>query len=279
MGSSLLSELRRAMKRDELELHYQPKVCALRESIVGAEALMRWRSPTRGLVGPNEFIPIAEQSELIGHLGEWAVETACRHASQQWGRSCSATPIPVSVNISPAELQTPRAAKAVKAALNRSTLSPHLLEIELTESAALADLDSSRLREITDLGVRLAIDDFGAGYSNLNKLGRLPIQTLKLDRSMITAIEGSPRDRCIVRTMIDLAHELGMDVVSEGVESEGQLSILQSLKCDAVQGFVIARPMDATTFCAWLDLHAASSDSQQTGAAGAVVECKPGVNR
>jgi diguanylate cyclase len=257
MGSSLVSELRYAIERDELELHYQPKVCTHSGTILGAEALMRWRSPSRGFVPPTEFIPIAERSGLIGRLGEWAIETACRHASQQWGRSSTAAPIPVSVNISPVELQAPRPAKVMKTALNRFTLSPSLLEIELTESAALADLDNECLREIADLGVRLAIDDFGAGYSNLSKLGQLPIHTLKLDRSMIVGIAASGRDRCIVRTIIEMAHELDMHVVVEGVESDAQLAILQALKCDAVQGFVIARPMDAVSFGAWLDRHVA----------------------
>ncbi|MDB6092358.1 MAG: domain S-box/diguanylate cyclase protein [Gammaproteobacteria bacterium] len=255
---TLESELRRAIERSgerggELELHYQPKVCIRTGEISAAEALVRWRSERWGLLCPDAFIPIAEQSGLIMQLGEWAVETACRHASAFRCEGQGAS-VAVCVNMSPAQLRAPRPVDILRAALRRHRLPPRLLEIELTESAVMADVHSATasLLEIAELGVGLALDDFGTGYSNLSQLGRLPIRTLKIDRSLVTGIAISSRDAVIVRTLIEMGHALGMIVVAEGVETEAQLSVLRENRCDEAQGYLIAKPMEVTAFAAWL---------------------------
>lgn len=252
------AELRRAIERGELELHYQPKVCIRTGRITGAEALARWRTPERGFVPPHEFIRLAEESGLIVPLGEWVIDTACRHASVRWHEDANTEPRPepiaVSVNMSPVQLLMHRPVDILQAAVNRHHLEPALLEIELTESTVVADVHcaTARLLEIAELGVRLAIDDFGTGYSNLSQLGRMPISTLKIDRSLVTGIAVSRRDAVIVQAIIGMAHALGMNVVAEGVEAASQLSALQVSSCDEVQGYLIARPMDATAFGNWL---------------------------
>ncbi len=217
---------------------------------------MRWRSPALGLVPPHEFIPLAEESGLIVPLGEWVIDTACRDASVGWsdGQNAGSPSVAVSVNISASQLRVDRPVDMLQSALNRHGLSPGLLEIELTESTVVTDVHSAtgNLLEIAELGVRVAIDDFGTGYSNLSQLGRMPISTLKIDRSLVTGIAVSRRDAVIVRAIVGMGHALGMRVVAEGVETTSQLSALRIASCDEVQGYLIARPMDASTFGAWL---------------------------
>jgi EAL domain-containing protein (putative c-di-GMP-specific phosphodiesterase class I) len=247
------AELRRAIECRELELHYQPKVCIRTGKITGAEALVRWRTPDRGLVPPSEFIPMAEESGLIVPLWEWAIDTACRHASASWGGNRGPS-VAVSVNMSAAQLRADHPVDMLRAALDRYGLAPGLLEIELTESTVVADVEhaTASLREIAALGIRLAIDDFGTGYSNLSQLGQMPISTLKIDRSLVTRIATSPRDAVIARVIIEMGHALGTKVVAEGVETRPQLSVLHGALCDEVQGYLIAKPMDASAFAAWL---------------------------
>ena len=250
---TLESELRRGIEEGELELHYQPTVCLRTQTISSAEALVRWRSQTRGLLFPDEFIPMAERSGLIVPLGEWVIEAACRHASASWHESAG-NAVAVCVNMSPAQLRMPGIAGILEAALIRHALPPSRLEIEITESAAMADIHcaTASLLEIAELGVRLSLDDFGTGYSNLGQLARLPISTLKIARPLVTGIAMSSRDAVVVRATIEMAHALRMKVVAEGVETNSQLSVLREAGCDDVQGYLIAKPMDARAFAAWL---------------------------
>jgi EAL domain-containing protein (putative c-di-GMP-specific phosphodiesterase class I) len=266
---TLEAELRRAIECGELELHYQPKICIRTAKISGAEALVRWRTRERGLVPPSEFIPIAEESGLIVPLGEWVIDTACRHASVSWGDGNEGPSVAVSVNMSPAQLRVHRPVDMLQAALNRYGLPAALLEVELTESTVVADVHdaTASLLEIAERGIRLAIDDFGTGYSNLSQLGRMPISTLKIDRSLVTGIAISPRDAVIVRAIIEMGHALGMKVVAEGVETSSQLAVLRGANCDDVQGYLIAKPMDATSFAAWLGRWDGSAMAEQ-GTAG-----------
>lgn len=245
-------DLRYAIEHDQLELHYQPKVCIRTGQLTGAEALVRWRDAERGLLYPNDFIPMAEQSGLIVPLGEWVVETACSDASKAW-RNGAGVALPVSVNMSATQLRQ-RPAALLHSALQRHGLSAKLLEVELTESTIVEDIHTATesLLEIGTLGVRIAIDDFGIGYSNLSLLGRMPVDILKIDRSLVTGIAISPRDGMIAAAVIDLAHALGMRVVAEGVETRAQLQVLQRASCDEIQGYLIAEPVDAPTFNSWV---------------------------
>jgi diguanylate cyclase (GGDEF)-like protein len=248
---TLEAELRRAIEHNEFELHYQPKLCIQTGRLSGAEALIRWRCPNRGLVSPADFIPIAEESGLIVQLGEWVLDEALRQAAQ-WQRE-HALSVAVAVNLSPAQLSIHRPVQWITAALQRHALSPEMLEIEMTESAVMQEVEAAigSLRELTELGVRLAVDDFGTGYSNLSQLGRLPITTIKIDRSLITGIATQPKDAAIVRAVIEIAHALGTQVVAEGVETAEQLATLRMARCDFLQGYLIAKPLPADAFLTW----------------------------
>lgn len=250
---ALETELRRAIEGGELELHYQPRLCLRTGRLSGAEALVRWRMASHGLLLPDDFIPLAEQTGLIVPLGEWVIETACRHASAAWFAS-QGRPLMVSVNMSPAQLWVAHQADMLQAALRRHGLAPQRLEIELTESASMADVPGATLSlvEIVELGVRLALDDLGTGYSSLGQLARLPVSTLKIARSLVTGIRASSRDAVIVRNVIRMAHELGIEVVAEGVETESQFAVLQRCQCDEVQGYLIGKPLAPAAFAAWL---------------------------
>ncbi|HVW68013.1 MAG TPA: EAL domain-containing protein [Steroidobacteraceae bacterium] len=245
-------ELRHAIEHNQLELHYQPKVCLRTGQITGAEALVRWRDPEEGLLYPNDFIPLAEQSGLIVPLGEWVVETACSDAGKAWRKGVGAV-VPVSVNMSATQLRQ-RPAALLQAALKRHGLPAKLLEVELTESTIVTDIHAATesLLEIGTLGVRVALDDFGVGYSNLSLLGRMPVDVLKVDRSLVMGIAISPRDGVIAGAVIDMAHALGMRVVAEGVETRAQLQALQRASCDEIQGYLIAEPVGAATFNSWV---------------------------
>jgi EAL domain-containing protein (putative c-di-GMP-specific phosphodiesterase class I) len=251
--AALETELRRAVEGGELELHYQPKLCLRTGRLSGAEALVRWRTAEHGLLLPDDFIPFAEQSGLIVPLGEWVIETACRHASAAWCTS-QGSPLMVSVNISPVQLSVPHPADMLQSALSRHGLTPGRLEIELTESAVMADVHCATLSlvEIVELGVRLALDDFGTGYSSLSQLARLPVSTLKIARPLVTGIAASSRDAVIVWSTIRMAHDLGIEVVAEGVETESQFAVLERSHCDEVQGYLVGRPLEQAAFAVWL---------------------------
>lgn len=245
---ALESSLHRALERQELTLHYQPQVDLYTDRIVGAEALVRWRHPDRGLVPAADFIPLAEESGLILPLDDWVLHTACAQA-RAW-RETDLPPIRVAVNLSTRLFQYERLVEVVKGALEASGLDPRLLELEMPESIAAHNIDPivPRLRELTAIGVKFAMDDFGAGYSFLSYLKRFPIDRLKLDESLLREIIVSSDDATIVDAVIAMAHSLKLTVIAEGVETREQLAFLHEHRCDQVQGQLFGLPVPAEEF-------------------------------
>jgi PAS domain S-box-containing protein/diguanylate cyclase (GGDEF)-like protein len=243
----LESALRRAVEREELVLHYQPQVDLASGRIVGAEALLRWRHPERGLVPPGVFIPLAEETGLILPIGDWVLHAACMQ-QRSW-RDAGLPLVPVSVNLSAHQFNDQIVAK-VGQVLDECGIEPQLLELELTESASMADADKScaLLAQLKAMGIRLAIDDFGTGYSNLNYLKRFPVDKLKIDRSFVADLLDSGDDLAISRAVIAMAHGLRLTVVAEGVETAGQLALLAEQGCDIMQGYYFSKPMAAEEF-------------------------------
>jgi len=245
---SVERELRRALEREELRLYYQPKVRAHNGRGTGAEVLVRWAHPSRGLVAPMEFIPIAEETGLIVPIGEWVLRAACAQ-SKAWLNAGLRVPR-VTVNVSGKQFGAPRMTETVVDALKASALEPRFLGIELTESAVMghAERHIRTLHELKELGVTLAIDDFGTGYSSLSYLKRFPLDELKIDRSFVAGVDTDPDNAAIVIAIIAMAHCLGLSVVAEGVETQAQHAFLKSKSCDELQGFLFARPMPAEAF-------------------------------
>jgi diguanylate cyclase (GGDEF)-like protein/PAS domain S-box-containing protein len=236
--------LREAIRREQLLLHFQPRVLVATGRIIGTEALVRWQAPGEPLVYPASFIAIAEETGLILDIGRYVLRAACMQA-RRWQDAGHC--IVVSINASPRELQQERYAEQVLAALQEFRLPADALEIEITESMVVQDAPRMirMLNRLQEAGVQIAIDDFGTGYSNLRYLQRFPAQRLKIDRSFITDILRSPEDTAIVRAIITLGHNLGMKVVAEGVEQEAQIELLRQLGCDELQGFPLGRPVPA----------------------------------
>ena len=239
----LENDLRRAVERCELELHYQPQLDLATGEVSAVEALVRWRHPVRGLVLPNAFIPMAEETGLVLGIGEWVLNEACRQVAA-WQREGIGLPR-VAVNISARQLQRPGLDGAVRHALAASGLSPCALELEITESSVMLDPQHARsvLQSLRDLGVQLSIDDFGTGYSSLAYLKRLPLDRLKIDRSFIHGIPTDNDDATIVETIIVMTHKLGLRVIAEGVETLEQRLQLVRQGCDEMQGFLLAHPV------------------------------------
>jgi PAS domain S-box-containing protein/diguanylate cyclase (GGDEF)-like protein len=243
----LESALRRAIERAELELHYQPQVDIRTGRIVGAEALLRWRHPERGLVPPGVFIGLAEETGLILPIGDWVLWAACSQL-RSW-RDAGLPVVPVSVNLSAHQFND-QLVGTVGRVLAECGIEPALLELELTESASMADADKSvaLLAQLKGMGVRLSIDDFGTGFSNLNYLKRFPVDKLKLDQSFIADLRDSADDQAISRAVIAMAQGLRLTVVAEGVETAGQLALLAAHGCDLMQGYYFSRPVPAADF-------------------------------
>ncbi len=241
--AELASALHRAVERGELRLHYQPEVELATGQCAGAEALMRWQNPTRGLLGPAQFIALAEETGVIAALGQWALGEACRQAAQ-WARDQSG-PAQVSVNLSPQQLALPDLVSQVTEALDQSGLSPAALCLELTETALMDEADGAMaaLAALHDLGVQLSIDDFGTGYSSLLYLRRYPVDYLKVDQAFVGGVGQGAQDTAIVSSVISLAHSLGLKVVAEGVETGAQLEALRQMGCDIAQGYLLGRPV------------------------------------
>ncbi|SFG38683.1 EAL domain-containing response regulator [Neptunomonas qingdaonensis] len=245
---TLQSDLYRALERNQFSVVYQPKVCMSTGYIVGAECLLRWKHDSLGMISPAIFIPLAESSGLIEPIGEWVLSMAC-HQSQFW-RKEGLPPFLMSVNLSGRQLQRNTLATKVKNIIEIAGICPDQLELEITETFLMQDIDSSLqlFNEIKALGVRLAIDDFGTGYSSLSYLNRLPVNTLKIDRSFIKDLPESKEKVGLVKNMIQMSHDLDMSVVAEGVETREQLDTLKHLHCDEIQGYFYSPPVSAEQF-------------------------------
>ena len=241
----LETDLRRACERDELFVDYQPIVSLKNQTLIGFEALVRWRHPEVGLVPPKDFIPVAEETGLILNIGQTVLESACRQA-REWQQTYEASPpLFVSVNLSVKQFNQPELVDNIASLLEQFELPPRCLKLEITESVFSDNIEAAvgLLTQLRELGVQLSIDDFGTGYSSLSYLQRFPIDTLKIDRSFVTQMMENEENLAIVRTIVALAQNLGMDVVAEGVETEDQLSLLRKLECENGQGFLFSTPL------------------------------------
>jgi len=250
----LENELREALEKQELEVHYQPQVTLADGYIVGVEALMRWNHRSRGWIPPVQFIPVAEDSDLIQPLGEFALAESCRQV-QSWSKA-SLGPLRLAVNVSARQFRDPRFVEAVERALQASGLKPGNLELELTEGVLVESRDYTVavLSRLTELGVQIAVDDFGTGYSSLSYLSRLPIDCLKIDRSFISRTHERGADAAITQAVISLAHSLGVRVIAEGVETLEQLEFLRMHRCDQAQGFLFSKAVQPGTMAQLLEV-------------------------
>jgi diguanylate cyclase (GGDEF)-like protein len=245
---TLENSLRRALERDEFEVYYQPVLDFNTKKIVGMEALLRWHRPEFGLVQPAEFIPLAEDTGMILPIGEWVLRTACAQ-SKAW-QVAGFAPLSLAVNLSARQFQQQNLVEVVLQILQETGLDAPNLELELTESSIMKNAESAvrTLGELKAMGVKIAIDDFGTGYSSLGYLKRLPIDTLKIDRSFVCDVTTDPDDAALVMAIITLAHNLRLKVVAEGVDSEIQLSFLHLLRCDEWQGYLFSKPLPVKPF-------------------------------
>jgi EAL domain-containing protein (putative c-di-GMP-specific phosphodiesterase class I) len=248
----LQAELPAALQRNELCLHYQPRVKAGTRDLASVEALVRWQHPVRGMIPPMQFVPLAEETGLVEALGRWVLDAAC--AQQRRWRDAGVAVPRVAVNVSALQLADAGFAADVMATLQRHGLSPGDLEIELTESLFAGDTDevTARLQPLRDAGVLVALDDFGTGFSSLSSLYRLPVDVLKIDRSFVIDLGTRESADAVARSIVALARALGKHVVAEGVETDDQLQHLLALGCDEFQGYLFARPLPAEAVAGWL---------------------------
>ncbi|PHV05815.1 diguanylate cyclase [Janthinobacterium sp. BJB412] len=263
---SMEADLRQALERGELLMHYQPQVSLSNGNITGAEALMRWRHPTRGMVAPTEFIRLAEETGLVLPLGAWAIDNVCAQL-RAWRERGLAVP-PVAVNLSARQFHQKDLVQVVRAALSGNGLAPGALKLEVTESAVMHDVEAAVaiLAELKLLGVGISLDDFGTGYSSLSYLKRFPIDQLKIDRSFVRDVTSVPDDAAICNAVIGLAHNMHINVIAEGVETEGQMNYLRRGHCDEMQGFLFSKAVAPAAFAEMLAAHkklALPSDSAE----------------
>jgi EAL domain-containing protein (putative c-di-GMP-specific phosphodiesterase class I) len=243
----LETEMRIALDRAEFAVYYQPIFSLANQGITEFEALVRWQHPQRGLVLPDTFIPLAEETGLIVPLGQWVLDQACSQ-TRRWQVQYPSTPaLGISVNLSGRQFQNPHLIEDIQQTLSRTGLDPHSLKLEITESVAMQDPDATAitLRALKALGVRLAIDDFGTGYSSLSYLKRFSVDTLKIDRSFVDGLGNDIQHTAIVQSVITLARALNLTTTGEGIETPSQQEHLRALGCDAGQGFLFARPIPA----------------------------------
>jgi EAL domain-containing protein (putative c-di-GMP-specific phosphodiesterase class I) len=267
----LLQELRSALERQEMVLHYQPKFDARSSRLTGVEALVRWQHPVRGLLPPDQFIPLAEKSGVIVQLGEWVLNEACRQMGEwraEGHGGCS-----VAVNLSPLQFSHSGLIQLVRESLDRYALEPGCLTLEVTESTAMQDPYASMaiLQKLDDMGVKISIDDFGTGYSSLLYLKRLPATELKIDRGFVRDLAPHTEDAAIVSAIVALGRTLNLSIVAEGIETRAQQEFLTGLGCSTLQGFLLGRPMPAKQLMQMLrateesERHAAEHPARWTG--------------
>jgi diguanylate cyclase (GGDEF)-like protein/PAS domain S-box-containing protein len=242
------SDLRRALERGEFLLHYQPKVNLTTGTITGAEALLRWQHPVRGMIAPGMFIPLAEETGLILPIGEWVLKKICEQIKQWQAQNLPV--VPIAANLSARQFRNDELGEIIRRILHSSDVSADLLELELTESMIMRNPQSSAetMQRLNDLGVRMALDDFGTGYSSLNYLRRFPVACLKIDRSFICDVAEDPSASAVATSIIAIAHSLGLQAVAEGVETEEQLEFLRRCGCDSYQGYLFCAPLPVEEF-------------------------------
>lgn len=259
--SALEAELRQAFQHQQFHLYYQPQMDGARR-MIGVEALLRWEHPERGMVSPDDFIPLAEESGLILPIGQWVMETACTQL-KSWEKESRTQNLTIAVNVSARQFRQADFVARVKQTLETSRANPARLKLELTESLVLENVKDTieKIRAIKQLGVSFSMDDFGTGYSSLAYLTQLPIDQLKIDRSFIRSLPGQKRDEMIARTIISMGGGLDMHVIAEGVETEEQLQFLEAHGCQAYQGFLFSRPLPIEALMAFLSLHASNRRS------------------
>ena len=252
---SMESELKNAIDNDELDLAYQPKFDVISGQTVGVEALLRWKHPENGNISPAEFIPLAEETGLIMPLGRWVLKQACRQM-KDWIDD-GMEPITMAVNCSPVQFIRGNMIKDIDEAISQSGLPSNLLEVELTESLFLQNIENgiNILQSMKRIGIQISIDDFGTGFSSLSYLKRLPIDKIKIDQSFVQDLSRDPGDAAIVSAIIALSHNLNLSVVAEGVETSEQLDILRSYDCDEYQGFLASEPLSADDFLTWFEAY------------------------
>jgi diguanylate cyclase (GGDEF)-like protein len=243
----LENDLRRALERQEMVVYFQPIISLATNKIAGFEALVRWQHPQRGFVSPGDFISIAEETGLIIELGRWVLEESCRQMRAWHLQHPSEKPLSISVNLSGKQFTQSNLIEQIKQILDETGLNPRSLKLEITESVVMenAEIASSMLLQLRALGVKLSIDDFGTGYSSLSYLHRFPVNTLKIDRSFISRLDAGDENTEIVRTIMTLANNLGMDVVAEGIETEKHLLHLKEMRCQFGQGYLFSKAVDA----------------------------------
>ncbi len=251
------NDLRTAVERGELRVHYQPVISLATGEIAGAEALVRWKHPDRGAMSPVEFVPVAEETGLIGAIGRWVLDTACRQAVEWHQAHPDRPPLGVSVNLSVRQLADRELIGAVRRALRDTGLDPACLSLELTEGALVEGTDAVAvaLTELKGLGVMLALDDFGTGYSSLGSLRALPFDMIKLDRTFVERLAADQVDQAIVSAVVALAQTMGLRVIAEGVETEDQLAVVRALGCHHAQGYHFSRPVPAAELGRMLERH------------------------
>jgi diguanylate cyclase (GGDEF)-like protein/PAS domain S-box-containing protein len=249
---ALTVDLRSALERGSLVLDYQPQVDS-EGRCFAVEALLRWKHPERGEISPDEFLPLAERAGLMGLIDDFVLASACS-TLRRWAVDPATRDLRLAINISAEQVNPKTFTAAIEAALRSSGADPGRLTIELTEHVMLNDIDqvSAIMRQLKQLGIEFALDDFGTGYSSLSYLKRLPIDTIKIDRSFINDLENDPSDRAIVQTVVNIARNLGVSVIAEGVETEGQSAVLRDLGCRTFQGYLFGAPMSLDDFSAWL---------------------------
>lgn len=247
------NKLRRALEREEFLLYFQPQLDIISGEISGMEALIRWEDPDLGLISPAEFIPLAEETGLIMPIGDWVLHSACSH-NVLWQKA-GIKPISISVNISSQQFKKMDLARTIVSALECSGLSPEHLILEITESLMMQNITDTtdKMHELRERGIRFEVDDFGTGYSSLSYLKRFPLHSLKIDRSFVKDISDNADDRSIVNAIIAMAHSLNLNVVAEGIETEGQLSFLAARGCNSIQGYLLSRPIPAQSVPALLN--------------------------